>query len=102
MLSAQPQLKWCALAGEGYLHLYKWKLVKNAVFFILLPPFTMANISEKQQPPTGNPAVYPTNQANQGYYPAGNQPPTVVNVVPQPLAVTGQQYRDQCKSLLSY
>lgn len=45
----------------------------------------MADISEKQQPP-----VYPANP-NQGY-------PTVVNVVPpQSAAVTGQEYRDQCK-----
>ena len=92
------------------IYLYKCPL-KNAVFFILLPPLTMAEYSEKQQPP-----VYPTNPGqgypvtgnqgppvpNQGYpasqgYPAVNQAPNVVNVLPQPLAVTGQQYRDQCK-----
>ena len=52
-------------------------------------------MSEKQPP------VYPANQANQGY-PTGNMAPNVVHVVPQPAAVTGQQYRDQCKSLPSY
>ena len=55
----------------------------------------MAEIPEKQQPP--NAAVFPANQANKGYS-TGTTAPNVVNVVPQPVAVTGQQYRDQCKS----
>ena len=55
----------------------------------------MAEIPEKQQPP--NAAVFPANQANQGY-PTGTTAPNAVNVLPQPVAVTGQQYRDQCKS----
>lgn len=61
----------------------------------------MAEISEKQQLPDA--AVYPANQANQGY-PAGAMAPNVVHVVSQPqtAAVTGQQYRDQCKFLPFY
>ena len=71
----------------------------------------MAEISEKQQPPVypANPQGYPVNPGypanpTQGYpanpgYPAGTPAPQVVNVLPQPVnaAVTGQQYRDQCK-----
>ena len=52
----------------------------------------MAEVSEKQPP-------YPANQGPG--YPAGTMAPNVVNVVPQPVATTGQQYRDQCNSLLS-
>ena len=52
----------------------------------------MAEISEKQQPPDA--AVFPANQGNT----ARTTAPNVANVVPQPLAVTGQQYRDQCKN----
>ena len=52
----------------------------------------MADYSEKQQPP-----VYPAanSNPNQGY---DTMAPNIVNVVPpQSVAVTGQQYRDQCK-----
>lgn len=57
--------------------------------FVLLP-FTMAEIPEKQVEQQLEPPQYPA--------------PNIINVVPQgqSAATTGQEYRDQCKSLPSY
>ena len=33
------RIKWSALAGKGPLHLYKWQLVKDAVFSFLFPSY---------------------------------------------------------------
>jgi hypothetical protein len=96
LMTSIKRMKWCALAGEGHLHLFTYIYISanssKGQFFNSSSPLTMAENSEKQQPPDADPA----NQANQGY-PASTTAPNVVNDVPQPVAVTGQQYRDQCK-----